>query len=108
MTSQKDCKWRIVTGNPIVLDFSGCKYPAEIHEKIKDAFGFPNYYGANWDALWDCLEDFALSENDRRLIQVKGISGLPKDLRMYTNKAYEIMRELEEKYPIMHFTNADR
>ena len=41
MISQKDRKWRLVTDNPIVLDFSGCRYADEIHAAIKDAFGFP-------------------------------------------------------------------
>ena len=107
MISQKDRKWRLVTDNPIVLDFSGCRYADEIHAAIKDAFGFPDYYGANWDALWDCLRDFALSESQQRFVHVKGIAGLPKDLRAYAQEALEIMRELEEKYPIMHFSFID-
>ncbi len=45
--------------NPCIVDFSGVKYYSEIHEIIKEAFDFPDYYGKNLDALWDCLTDLS-------------------------------------------------
>ena len=30
---------------------------ADIHEKLMDELGFPEYYGMNLDALHDCLTD---------------------------------------------------
>lgn len=30
-----------VTDNPIVVDFSGCKYLDDLHERIRKSFGFP-------------------------------------------------------------------
>ena len=44
----------------IVLDFTDCKYPADIHRVLKESFGFPEYYGANLDALHDCLCEIAV------------------------------------------------
>ena len=43
----------------IELDLTGCKYWSELHERIKKAFGFPEWYGKNWDAFWDCIVDLA-------------------------------------------------
>ena len=43
--------FRPITENPIVLDFTGCKYLGEIHLILKTKFGLPDYYGENWDAL---------------------------------------------------------
>lgn len=34
----------------------------ELHEKIKDKFGFSQYYGMNWDALRDFLRETELPE----------------------------------------------
>ena len=42
----------------ITLDFTGCKYFLELHDVLKKAFGFPDYYGKNLDALWDCLDNY--------------------------------------------------
>lgn len=43
--------------NPVVLDFSGVREFAEVHLAIGNALDFPDYYGCNLDALWDCLID---------------------------------------------------
>ncbi len=39
----------------ITLDLTDCKYLGELHERIRVAFDFPEWYGANWDAFWDLL-----------------------------------------------------
>ncbi len=42
-----------------ILDFSNVNYYLEVHEIIKNGLDFPDYYGKNWDAFWDCLTDMA-------------------------------------------------
>ena len=39
------------------LDFSKVNYINEVHQIIKDELDFPDYYGMNWSAFWDCLTD---------------------------------------------------
>ena len=39
------------------IDFTNVKYYMEVHEVIKKSLDFPDYYGGNWDAFWDCLTD---------------------------------------------------
>lgn len=36
-----DYAYTLVTDNPIVVDFSGCKYLDDLHERIRKSFGFP-------------------------------------------------------------------
>ena len=39
------------------IDFSNVKYYLEMHQVIRDSLDFPDYYGCNWSAFWDCLTD---------------------------------------------------
>ena len=39
------------------LDFRNIERPSEVHTIIKDCFAFPDYYGRNWSAFWDCMTE---------------------------------------------------
>lgn len=39
------------------LDFTNVTHFLEIHFIIRRELDFPDYYGCNWDAFWDCLTD---------------------------------------------------
>ena len=41
----------------ITLSAAAWKTPADAHQALKEALGFPEYYGHNLDALHDCLTD---------------------------------------------------
>ena len=43
--------------DPYIIDFTEVKHYLQVHEIIKEALDFPDYYGKNWDAFWDCLTD---------------------------------------------------
>ena len=66
-----------------IIDFTGCKYVSQIHAKIKKSLDFPDYYGENGDAFWDCLSDLYLSYSEQETIvfHVIGMQFVPKDLR---------------------------
>ena len=44
---QDRCAFKPITENPIILDFSHCRYLGEIHLLLKEKFGLPDYYGEN-------------------------------------------------------------
>ena len=60
----------------ITLDLTGCKYLGELHQRIKEAFDFPDFYGENWDAFWDLLR----SECDADKVMVVGGDSVSKEL----------------------------
>ena len=39
------------------IDFTNVNHYLEMHFIIRQALDFPDYYGCNWDAFWDCLTD---------------------------------------------------
>ena len=96
-------KWKYIPGGPIQIDLSGCKYADQIHKKLKDSFGFPDYYGENWSAFWDCLRDFGISEDSSREVIVYGIDLHSEELKTYTEKMVEIMKRAEKNFPLLHF-----
>jgi ribonuclease inhibitor len=42
-----------------VLDGADLADAAEVYRELGQAFGFPEYFGNNADALWDALGDYA-------------------------------------------------
>ncbi len=94
--------WNFSTENPIRIDISGCKYPDQLHEILRDCFGFPKYYGKNWDAFWDCISEMFFV-NDTREVQIIGFHSLPKELREYCKPMLEIFRDLHKEHPGVTF-----
>jgi len=60
---------------PVSVDLHGVRTAAEMHERLKSAFGFLSYYGENWDAFWDCV-----TESNPEKIHIRGISWLSTNL----------------------------
>ncbi len=73
----------------IELDLTGCKYLSEIHEKIKNAFGFSEDYGCNWDAFWD----FLWSECDADRVVIRGEHSLSKEFDVSLAKLHEVLED---------------
>ena len=80
--------------NVIELDFGGIKSLWGLHEYLKKAFGLPDYYGHNMDALWDCLH---CSFDEPTTIVLKNLSGISKDLTEAVKIMLELFADLERK-----------
>lgn len=72
----------------ITLDLTGCKYLGELHQRIKIAFGFPDWYGENWDAFWDLLR----SECDADKVEILGEYTLSKEFNRQIETMHEILQ----------------
>ena len=87
-----------ITQNTIILDFSKCKYLGEIHSILKEKFGLPQYYGENWDELWDCL-DGLFYEDVKYLVEIHGFNSLDKDLQDACQAMFEVFDDVQIKTP---------
>lgn len=65
-----------------VLDFSGCQYLNELHERIQVALEFPDYYGKNLDAFWDCIN----RDCDVDFVTIKGCADIAAELKSTVEK----------------------
>ncbi len=72
----------------ITLDFTGCKNMCQIHGIIKEALDFPEFYGANYSALWDCMRDYC---NDMT-VEIKGLATLPPDFSDFKEAILNIFK----------------
>ena len=83
--------------NPIILDFSKCKYLGEIHLMLKEKFGLPEYYGENWDALWDCLR--YLFDDEKYIVEVHNLDSLDKKLQEECKLMIEVFDDVHNETP---------
>ncbi len=74
----------------VYLDLTDCKYIDELHERIRVAFGFPEWYGANWDAFWDSLSRDSDAEN----LIIVGEHTMPKEFDRSLAMMHEILDDM--------------
>ncbi len=99
---RSDYAFKPVEEKSIQIDLSRCRYLGEVHRLLKEQFGFPAYYGENWDALWDCL-DGRFDGCGEILIEVTGFDEMPGELQKDCQTMLEIFKEAEEAMPNIHF-----
>jgi len=87
--------------NTIILDFTDCKSYLQIHMKLKETFGFPDFYGCNLDALWDCLWEYCPPSTR---VLIKGVNSLPKEEKDYVvTRVFDVFKDLNEEEPDIIF-----
>lgn len=78
----------------VILNFSDADTEADIHRILKETLGFPEYYGENLDALYDCLTDLR-EDTAVGFCQRKDDS----DAAVYLRKAQRVFLDAEEENP---------
>ena len=77
------------------IDFRDVQNYAEVHLIIREALDFPDYYGCNWDAFWDCLTDMV----GRPIhIEIIGLDVIRRKFDDSADKIIEILKELKHDY----------
>ena len=77
------------------IDFTNVKNFLEMHFVIKEALDFPDYYGCNWDALWDCLTDMI---GDPIHIEIVGLDVVEQKFGDTAEKLIGILRDFKHCY----------
>ena len=88
--------YKAITENPIILDFNKNRNLWDIHVMLKEKFGFPDYYGKNWDALWDLMRDL-FYEDYAYTVELHGFYSLPKDLQEKCKIMLEVFDDVVEE-----------
>lgn len=82
--------------NKYIIDFREVNYYFEMHAVIWKSLDFPDYYGCNWDAFWDCLTDMY---GDPVYIEIIGLDVIERKFDGAAEKMISILREFK------HFAN---
>ena len=74
------------------IDFTNVQHFLEMHFVIRDSLDFPDYYGCNFDAFWDCLTNMI----GRPIhIEIKGLEVIIRKFGDAANVMIEILKELK-------------
>ena len=76
---------------------------AELHEKISSALDFPEWYGKNLDALYDCLTDMC----DEAVIEIVDFETLSECHGKYANRLLRVILEACESNEKLHIKFKD-
>lgn len=76
------------------IDLTDCQYINELHQRIQDALGFPDYYGKNLDALWDCIS----CDCDVDFVTIVGSSKVSNDLKPTLKKILDMFEENKKEW----------
>ena len=79
-----------------VLDFTNMKDWREFHIIIEKEFDFPDYYGRNWSAFWDCMTD--LIDSDGLNIEIIGLDKIYGDYKKDVDLLIKILKRLKHVY----------
>ena len=77
------------------IDLRAVETTSQLHELLAFSFGFPEYYGKNWDAFWDCLCDTNLPKT----IELVGFDEIKRVLPECWKELKQCIDDLSKEYP---------
>ena len=80
----------------VVIDFSKCKYPMDLHNETREKLELPEWYGDNLDALWDMLTGFIETPIEVTVIY-KPENKMAENLKESVLKVIETFKEASEE-----------
>lgn len=86
----------------VQLNFQGCQTWQVLHKILKDTFNLPDYYGENWDALWDCLRYEWIGAGSVT-VEVTGFQSMNEELKDYCIPMLEIFEDVHRDTPNVTF-----
>ena len=80
-----------------ILDFTNMKNWRYFHAIIAAEFDFPDYYGCNWSAFWDCIVDLLFSNKELN-VEIIGLDKIYSDYKKDVDNLIEELKDLKHIY----------
>lgn len=84
----------------VTVDFTGLNTPQSVHHALFQALSFPEYYGNNLDALFDCLTEL---DEDVEII-LHNFPALEASVGSWSEQLMRVFRCAAEENPGLHIT----
>ncbi|NML63845.1 ribonuclease inhibitor [Hymenobacter sp. RP-2-7] len=79
----------------MTLDLQGVTTKAGLHALFKERLHFPDWYGANWDALFDCIVAIVPMPAELRLINWQEFAAAaPRDMDILRRVVVDYAQEM--------------
>ncbi|WP_134062242.1 barstar family protein [Pseudomonas sp. JV241A] len=82
----------------VAIDLGTVTSARELHCLLRDALGFPDWYGCNWDAFWDAIT--GLVQMPRQL-KLSGRDTFSRRLPREAELMKKCLATLQAEYPQM-------
>ena len=76
-----------------IIDFTEVQHYLEMHHIIRQALDWPDYYGCNWSAFWDCLT----CDSPVSFVEIRGEKTVAEELRPMVEALHSLLDEAKEK-----------
>ena len=80
------------------IDLAGCSDKAELLERTAEALAFPDWFGGNWDAFYDCLADLGWREAAGWLLVLENTGDLRRHAPETLDTALAILGDAAEAW----------
>lgn len=77
------------------IDLTSVKTYFEMHLVIRESLDFPDYYGCNAAAFWDCLTDMY---GDRMEIEIRGLENIKRRFPEYADTIVTVLKRFKHNY----------
>lgn len=74
------------------LDLNGCKTTYDIHCRIRDTLGYPEWYGKNWSAFRDMMRGV-----ECMTLNIHGFTSLPSVLENHKEIMLNILEDTKKE-----------
>lgn len=81
----------------LTADLSACRTTAETLSELGRAFAFPEWYGANFDALLDCLTDSDWLKAPGQILLILGFANLRQSVGEELSTLLEVLATAAEE-----------
>ena len=52
----------MLVSQAVIVSLKAVSTKDELHQRLAQALSFPDYYGQNWDAFWDCITELTADD----------------------------------------------